>query len=212
MLPLSLDVARLRLVLVGTGAPCLRRLELLREAGAADLAVYSAAPTAMLARQAGASLRDHWPAAEELVGARLVFLADVPEPERSAIAAAARAAGVILHVEDAPELSDSHAPAVLRRGALTIAVSTEGAAPGLALAITQFLATIIGAEWSERVERMRRLRQSWRRGGADHDALRRLTAMELGRYGWLKHRPLVANDRSDKTSQSQRESERGGVS
>jgi precorrin-2 dehydrogenase len=210
MLPLSLDPARLRFVLIGTGAPCLRRLHWLEDAGAATLTVYAAAASAALLGAAGARLRSHWPTAEELRGAQLVFIADVPEPERSRLAATARAAGAILHVEDAPGLSDSHAPAVLRRGALTIAISTDGAAPGAAAEIKQFLAATIGPEWRERIERMRTLRQRWRLGGADHDAVRRLTAAQIGRYGWLKRMSfaVAANDRGAKT----RDTESGGVS
>jgi precorrin-2 dehydrogenase len=208
MLPLSLDLTRLDLVLIGTGSACLRRLQLLREAGACSLTVFSAAPSDELTRVAGSDLRLRWPSAKELRAAQLVFIADIAEPQRGALATAARAAGAILHDEDAPALSDSHAPAVLRRGALTIAITTDGAAPGLAVAVRQFLATIIGPEWSERLERVQALRRLWRRDGADHDSVRRLTAAEIARYGWLNHRPLAANDRGDKMS----ETERGGVS
>ena len=132
MLPLSLDLTQLRLALIGNGPAAMRRLAWLSEAGAATLRVFSSAPSAELARMAGAQLLPDWPAAGELEGMQLVFIADVPEPQRSALAAAARAAGAIVHVEDVPALCDVHAPAVLRRGDLTIAISTNGAAPGLA--------------------------------------------------------------------------------
>lgn len=197
MLHLSLDLARLRLVLIGTGEPCLRRLHLLDEAGARSLTVFSASPSPELAAAAGSRLRRRWPAAHELQEAQLVFIADVAEPLRAELAAAARACGAILHVEDAPGLTDSHAPAVLRRGPLTIAVSTAGTAPGAAAEIKRFLATVIGPEWGARIERIAALRQVWRRDGAGHDTVRRLTAARLGRYGWRKHRRAApaANDR-----------------
>ncbi|HEY3918163.1 MAG TPA: NAD(P)-dependent oxidoreductase [Stellaceae bacterium] len=197
MLPLSLELARLRLVLIGTGALGLRRLRLLDEAGADALMVFSPVPSPELSFAAGERLQRRWPQHGELERAQLVFIADVAEPDRSALAAAARAAGAILHVEDAPELSNSHAPAVLRRGALTIAVSTGGAAPGLAAEIKQFLAGIFGPEWQERITRMHALRQRWRRTGFDHERVRRLTAARIGRYGWLKQSRMapVANDR-----------------
>jgi siroheme synthase-like protein len=204
MLPLSLDLTHLHLVLIGSGKPCLRRLRLLDEAGARSLLVFSARPTPDLASAAGSRLRRRWPRAHELRGAQLVFIADVAEPERSAIAAAARATGAILHVEDVPALSDSHAPSVLRRGALTIAVSTAGTAPGAAAEITRFLAAVIGPEWRERIKRIGALRQAWRRDGADHETVRRLTAAQLGRYGWLKHRrfALAANDRGTRLKET----------
>lgn len=197
MLPLSLDPARLRLALIGSATACARRLRWLEEAGAEDFAVYAAAPSPELASAAGHRLQRRWPSATDLRGLHLVFIADVAEPERSALAATARAAGAILHVEDAPALSDSHIPAVLHRGALTVTVSTEGAAPAAAAEIKEFLATTIGPEWRERIECLRALRQAWRREGADAAAVRRLTAAQIDRYGWLKQ-PLfaaAANDR-----------------
>lgn len=48
------------------------------------------------------------------------------------------------------------------------------------------------------------LRQAWRRAGADYDTGRRLTAAQLGRYGWLKHRrfALAANDRGTRLQET----------
>lgn len=186
--------------------PCLRRLQLLSEAGARSLIVFAAAPQPALALAAGKRLRRHWPSAEEIEAAQFVFIADVPEPERSALAAAARRAGAILHVEDAPQLGDSHAPAVLRRGALTIAVSTEGAAPAAAVEIKRFLATVIGPEWRRQIEHLRTLREGWRRAGCDHDTVRRLTASQIGQYGWLEVQgpAYAANDRGARLQQTEK--------
>jgi precorrin-2 dehydrogenase/sirohydrochlorin ferrochelatase len=195
MLPLSLDISRLRLALIGNGAAALRRLALLDEAGSASVTVFSETPAPELAARAAGRLQPRWPLRADLAKLHLVFIADLPEPERSALAMAAREAGVIVHVEDAPGLSDVHAPAVLRRGDLTIAISTAGAAPGLAAELKQFLGGIFGSEWAGRVLEIKTLRQRWRRAGATHDAIRRLTASRIARYGWLtKRRAQAAND------------------
>ncbi|HEY1506127.1 MAG TPA: NAD(P)-dependent oxidoreductase [Stellaceae bacterium] len=206
MLPLSLDLARLNLALLGNGDACLRRRRLLIEAGARSLAVFSAAPSPALASEAGRHLHRHWPKRDELRGVQLVFIADVPEPQRTALTGLARSAGAILHVEDAPALSDSHAPAVLRRGALTIAVATDGTAPGVAAEIRDFLGGLIGPEWRDRLDRLATSRRAWRDAGADHAASRRLTAAQLRRYGWQV--AAAANDRGAKT----KEPTGGGVS
>jgi siroheme synthase-like protein len=210
MLPLSLDLTRLNLVLIGNGEACLRRLRLLDEAGAQSLAVFSAKPSPALIKEAGRHLRRHWPKRDELRGAQFVFIADVPEPQRTALTGLARSVGAILHVEDAPALSDSHAPAVLRRGALTIAIATDGAAPGLAAELRDFIAGLIGPEWRGRLERIAALRRQWHEAGAGHAAVRRLTAAQIDRYGWLKSHPVAAaaNDRGT----SIREPTGGGVS
>ena len=206
MLPLSLDLTRLNLVLIGKGEACLRRLQLLREAGARSTTVFSATPSPALARQAGRCLHRHWPKRDELRGAQLVFVADIPEPQRTALAGLARSVGAILHVEDAPALTDSHAPAVLRRGTLTITVATDGMAPGLAVELRDFLARVIGPEWRGRVEQIAAQRGGWRAAGADHAELRRLTAAQIGRYGWPN--AIAANDRGAKA----KEPTGGGVS
>jgi siroheme synthase-like protein len=210
MLPLSLDLARLNLVLVGTGDACLRRLRLLNEAGARSLTVYAANPSPTLAAEAGRTLRRHWPKRDELRGVQLVFITDIPEPHRTALAGLARSVGAILHVEDAPALTDSHAPAVLRRGALTIAVATDGTAPGLAAEIKEFIAGLIGPEWRGRLERIAELRRQWRETGADHATVRRLTAAQIDRYGWPKQHSVAvpANDRGTEI----KEPTGGGVS
>ncbi|HXP31834.1 MAG TPA: NAD(P)-dependent oxidoreductase [Stellaceae bacterium] len=185
MLPLVLDVSRLRLLLLGGGEAALRRLQLLEEAGARDVAVFAAAPTAQLAAAAGARLRRRWPSAEELAAAQLVFIVGIPAPHCEGLARAAREAGAIVHIEDLPLLSDAHAPAVLRRGDLTIAVSTGGASPTLAVQIKQFLARLFGPEWQARLEQMSARRRSWRAAGADAATIAQWTEEWLGREGWL---------------------------
>jgi precorrin-2 dehydrogenase len=203
MLPLSLDLTKLRVALVGSDTAAARRLAWLDEAGAAALSVFSEAPSAELSLRAGTRLTRRLPNMVELCGVQLLFIADLPEPHRNALAAAARAVGAIVHVEDAPALSDIHAPAVLRRGDLTIAISTNGAAPGLAAELKQFLGTIFGAAWRGRIDELRALRRDWHRAGASHDTVRRLTAARIARHGWLnKRRAIAAND--DRTAISER--------
>ena len=140
MLPLSLNLARLNLVLVGDGDACLRRLRLLNEAGARSLAVFSAKPVARAGQGSGPEPASSLAEARRIARRPARFHRRYPEPQRTALAGLARSVGAILHVEDAPALTDSHAPAVLRRGALTIAVATDGTAPGLAAEIKEFIA------------------------------------------------------------------------
>jgi len=205
MLPLSLDLTKLRLALVGNGPAAARRLAWLDEAGAVTLSVFSEEPSAELSLRAGTRLTRRSPSMAELCGVQLLFIADLPEPHRNALAAAARGAGAIVHAEDAPALSDIHAPAVLRRGDLTIAISTNGAAPGLAAELKQFLAGIFGPAWRSRIDELRILRRDWHRAGASHNTVRRLTAARVARHGWLNKRRAIAANDDRKTI-----SERGG--
>ncbi len=185
MLPVMLDVRRLRIILVVDGAAAERRLLLLDEAGAEALAVHSERPSPALALAAGARLRRRLPTAEELAAARLVFIAERHAPCGVALARLARAAGTLVHVEDEPALSDLHLPAVLRRGDLTLAVSTAGRCPGLAVQVKRFLAGLFGPEWRGRLDQLAALRHGWRSDGADPETISRRTEEWVGRQGWL---------------------------
>ncbi len=185
MLPLVVDLRRLRVVLVGNGGSALRRLGLLLEAGAESFTLYADAPSPELALAAGSRLVRRLPQARELASAHLVFIADAPPGERAGLAQTARAAGALVHIEDAPLLSDLHAPAVLRRGDLTIAVSTGGQSPALAAQVRRFLGRLFGPEWQQRLDGLAKLRRDWRDGGADASTVARRTSQWIDRQGWL---------------------------
>jgi precorrin-2 dehydrogenase / sirohydrochlorin ferrochelatase len=185
MLPVMLDLARLPAILIGDGAAAEKRLRLLDEAGAAKLAIFAERPGAALALTAGDRLHRRLPRAEETAAARVVFVADRNAPYVEEIAAQARAAGAFLHIEDDPARSDLHMTAVLRRGELTIAVSTGGASPGLAVRIKRHLAHLFGPEWGERVAAIARLRRQWRAEGAGIDALAARTEQWIDGRDWL---------------------------
>ena len=194
MLPLVLDVTRLKLALIGNGSAAERRLALIDEAGATDISVYATAPSPALTRRAGERLVRHLPRPDELVAARVVFISETSREYR-ALALAARTAGALVHVEDEPKLSDVHAPAVMRRGDLVIAVSTGGRSPALAAEIKRFLQMLFSPEWRSRIEELAVLRRRWRMSGADHaGVVARTRAWSTARQ-WLPTRspgPRVA--------------------
>jgi precorrin-2 dehydrogenase/sirohydrochlorin ferrochelatase len=171
MLPLMLDLSRLTLILIGDDAKAERRLALLDAADAADLTIYAERPSASLALAAGHRLVRRLPSAPEVAAARVVFISDKHAPYCRNLAVTARAAGALLHVEDEPALCDVQAPAVLRRGELTIAVSTGGRAPGLAVQLKRWLGTLFGPEWQGRIDELATLRRRWRANGADADTV-----------------------------------------
>src|SRR5204863_181047 len=69
--------------------------------------------------------------------------------EREAIFRACRRRGVLVNVMDDPARCDFAAPAVVRRGDLTIAVSTSGRSPALARRLREELEHRFGDEWAE---------------------------------------------------------------
>jgi precorrin-2 dehydrogenase/sirohydrochlorin ferrochelatase len=179
MLPINLDLARVRVVLVGDGAAACRRLALLDRAGAADLEVYAPDPAPELAAAAGRRLRRRLPESREIARAQLVFVAGVPEAAADRLRRVATSAGVLLNVEDDIARSEFHSPAVVRRGDLTVAVSTNGKSPGLAAAIRRDLEQYFDADWAGRLDRLAIARGAWRTAGIASATIARWTAQWL---------------------------------
>lgn len=170
MLPVFLDLARCDIVLVGDGPAAAKRRQLLEEAGAPRLRSFTP---------------DRLPSGADITGVRLVFIADRNAPYAADIAARARAAGALVHIEDDPAHSDLHMPAVLRRGDLAIAISTGGASPALAVRLKRALGELFGPEWQGRTAEIAALRRRWRDAGNDPDAHKRKTEELIERRRWL---------------------------
>jgi precorrin-2 dehydrogenase len=193
MLPISIDLARTRVVLVGQGAAACRRLVLLDEAGAAGLEIFAPESSAELADRAGPRLRRRLPLRREIADAQLVFVAGLSAPAAAEVAALAQGAGVLVNFEDDRGHSDFHSAAVIRRGDLTIAVSTNGKCPGLAGLVREVLARWIGPEWGVRIDELAARRRRWRAAGADPATVARNTRDWAARRNWLSTRPAEAS-------------------
>ena len=81
-----------------------------------------------------------------LDGVFLAIVACDDRHERRRVAAIVRAAGVLVNAVDENDLCDWAAPAVLRRGGLTVAFGTGGIAPALAVRLRDRLAESLGPE------------------------------------------------------------------
>ena len=71
----------------------------------------------------------------------------------------ARRRGVLCNAVDDPEHCDFYYPAVVRRGALQLAISTGGLSPALAQRLRRELEEQFGPEYAEWVEQLGRSRQ-----------------------------------------------------
>ncbi|MGH7055279.1 MAG: precorrin-2 dehydrogenase/sirohydrochlorin ferrochelatase family protein [Stellaceae bacterium] len=192
MLPITLDLSRIRVILIGEGGAARRRLARLDEAGAGELEVYAPRPDPDLAEKAGARLRRRLPTAVEIARAQLVFLARLLEPAAASIRRIAAAAGVLVNVEDDRIRSDFHSAAVLRRGDLVVAVSTEGRSPGLAALVRRDLERHFGPEWAARLDEISGRRALWRSAGADPATVQRRIAEWATARGWIAPPPGTA--------------------
>lgn len=183
MIPISLDPAALRLALAGRGAPARRRVEALRAAGARDLVWFC--DVAGETGPADGPALPRLPEAAELASVQVLWITGLPPEEAAALALRARAARVLVNVEDTRGLCDFHSVAELRRGALLLTVSTAGMSPGLAGLIRADLARRYGPEWAGRLARLARLRARWRRLGLGIGEMAARTRGLVARRGWL---------------------------
>jgi precorrin-2 dehydrogenase/sirohydrochlorin ferrochelatase len=84
---------------------------------------------------------------EDLEGMFLVVAATSSQVLHEQIFAEARRQGVLCNVVDVPHLCDFYYPAVVRRGALQIAISTAGESPALAQRLRKELEVQFGPEY-----------------------------------------------------------------
>ena len=132
--PVFLDIRGRKSVVIGGGEVAEGKLRLLLECGARVTVVSPEATPAVQARAQAGELR--WEARSyrpgDLQGAAIAIAAtDDPKVNR-AIAQEAALERVLLNVVDQTALCTFIAPAVARRGPVTLAISTGGASPALA--------------------------------------------------------------------------------
>ncbi len=184
MLPVMLDISKGPVLLVGSGKAALRRLTLLEEAGATDIRVYAPKDAlAALITAAGRRLMGDAPDGQAMADVMVVFIADAPDAK--ALAATARGLGVLVNVEDVKALCDFYTPSVVRRGDLTIAISTNGVSPGLARRMRCKIDDLFGPEWAERLAQIGQSRKRWKDEGCDMKSVMQRTDEMIERNGWL---------------------------
>lgn len=167
--PMMVDLAGRRCLVVGGGRVAERKVGLLLECGA-EVAVVSPVATpkiADLAERGAIRLARRRVRSADLKGVFLAFAATDDALVNRDVAGRVRKAGGLANVADAPEACDFHVPAVVRRGDLTIAISTGGGSPALAKRLRQRLEATIGSEYEAFLEALRELRARAQRVMAD---------------------------------------------
>ncbi len=149
--PISLDLFRRRAVVIGEFAVAQGKVEGLLAAGA-EVTIVATGPEDLLAvlewEPSVTVIRRPYRAGD-LTGAFLCVASSSDPEERRAIFHEAGQSGVLLNVMDDPAHCDWAAPAVVRRGLLTIAISTGGRSPALARRLREQLEDRFGPEWEK---------------------------------------------------------------
>ncbi|MEC0182511.1 NAD(P)-dependent oxidoreductase [Paenibacillus peoriae] len=95
----------------------------------------------------------------DLQGAFLVYATTNQREVNNAVAHEARQRGILVNVTDRSEEADFITPGILRRGKLTISVSTAGAGPAVTADITSALEALFGSEYEPYLDFMYEMRQ-----------------------------------------------------
>lgn len=158
--PVMLDVARLRVLVVGGGAVALRKVRGVLEAGGSPEVVSPALTDelrALVERRRLVWLPRPYQAGDAC-GRHLVFAATGSPGTNTAVAREAEEAGALVSLADDGEGSLFTLPAVLREGGVTVALSTGGASPLLARRIRDRLAAVVTPGLGRAALRLARLR------------------------------------------------------
>lgn len=147
--PVTLDITGRRCVVVGGGSVAARKAASLADAGA-DTVVVAPKACDEVKRMADenriAYVAEPF-APHHLDDAFLVFAATDDREVNRSVYREATLRRAPVNVADQPELCGFYVPSVLRRGDLTIAVSTNGASPAVARRVRTRLEKEFGDEW-----------------------------------------------------------------
>ena len=157
--PLFLKLAGRKVLVVGGGPVATAKVAALRDAGAHVVVVAPevTAEIRRLAADGNIELQLRCFNAEDLEGVWLLVAAATPEVNRLVAAAGESQRLFVLAVDD-PSAASAYGAGTLRRGGVTVAVSTDGRAPALAGLLREALEAVLPEEleaWAAEAERQR---------------------------------------------------------
>lgn len=194
--PILLNLEDRLCVVVGAGPVGMRKVRGLKNAGA-RVRLIAPEPPAEETLPEGIEVIRRPFRAGDLEGAVLAFAATDDRRTNAVVVGEARRRGIPINVADVPGEGDFTLPALLRRGEVTVAVSTAGRSPALAALLRDTLGDLVGPEWGTALEIAAALRQKrlTEKEGADynHVILRRL--LDGGLLGLINRQETAGIDR-----------------
>jgi precorrin-2 dehydrogenase/sirohydrochlorin ferrochelatase len=155
-LALNIDMANRIVLIAGGGRVAERKIRALLDA---DISVHVVSPQVTpeivaLSESGHIHLKLGNYETGDLDGVFLVVAATNDPSANRSIAEDAFQQGILVNVTDKPESGNCLFPAMLRRGGLSIAVSTQGKCPAVAAEIRDLIATIISEEYGPMLENL----------------------------------------------------------
>ncbi len=172
MLPVFLNLAGRRLLVVGGGPVAAAKLAQLIAAGAAPADVRVVAPEVAEAIERSGAPVERRPFVEsDLDGVWLVVAAAPPAVNR-AVADAAAGRQLFVNAVDDPANASAYLGGVVRRAGVTVAISTDGAAPAIAGLLREGIDALLPEDLDAWMAEAARQRAAWRADAVPMDARR----------------------------------------
>jgi siroheme synthase-like protein len=179
LFPTFLKLSGRKVVLVGGGKVAAAKLPALLAAGA-KVAVVAPDITPELRGHAGVTLLERPFEPDDLAGAWFVVAA-APAAVNRAVLAAAEPRGLFVNAVDDSPTATAYAGAIVRKGPVTLAISTGGAAPALSGLVREALDDLLPAEIDRWGDVASAARAAWKRAGLPFEQRRPLLLEALNR-------------------------------
>jgi uroporphyrin-III C-methyltransferase/precorrin-2 dehydrogenase/sirohydrochlorin ferrochelatase len=178
LFPTFLKLAGRKVVLVGGGNVAAAKLPALLAAGAAVTVVAPAIGPQL--RAAAVTLVERNFQADDLAGAWFVVAAAPPAVNREVLAAA-EPRGLFVNAVDDPPAATAYGAGIVRKGPVTLAISTGGAAPALAGLLREGLDALLPDDIARWGEVAASARAAWKRDGLPMSQRRPVLLQALNR-------------------------------
>ena len=158
--PISIDLKNRPVLVVGGAEVAERRIDALLECDAKITVVSPEVSERIAALAAAGDIALHRrPSGRGDTEGMMLVLTATDEPRaNAAVWDEARGSGVLVNTADEPSRCDFIIPAVVRRGALSVAISTGGTSPALAARLRQRLSEMLGPEYARLLDALGRWR------------------------------------------------------
>ncbi len=144
MLPIALNLANRRVLIVGGGAVAARKAAACLDAGASVTVVT---PTLIEGFSGRVEHLARKYESGDCAGYDLVFAATDNSHVNAQVGEEARSNKIWCNIADAPDASDFHTQSIVRRGQIEIGVSTGRLSPVLARHLRERVETVVGPEY-----------------------------------------------------------------
>ena len=158
--PANLALENKRCLVIGAGEVALRKVRRLLEYGARVLVIGPKVVPGLktLAKKKKIILKKRMVNLGDLKGAYLVISATGERRMNSLASSYCRKKNILINVVDSPKECSFILPSVVRRGALSISISTDGISPALARKIRKDLERRFGPEYAKLLRIMKGIR------------------------------------------------------